>query len=111
MPVIHKKASFTHTHAPTIDRSNFNHSTRDLLFVKESLDAEPFRTQWVYTRLVEWDQPDQWTVRRPITSKEEDELIEAEFEYVRFDDKLIDRCADLSKEEVTMKTLTLCFKR
>lgn len=42
----------------------------------------------VYTQLVEWDQPDQWTVRRPITSKEEDELIEVGFEYVRFDDKL-----------------------
>jgi hypothetical protein len=41
----------------------------------------------VYTRIVDWDQPDAWTVRRPTTTKEEDELIESGFEYVRFDDK------------------------
>jgi hypothetical protein len=42
----------------------------------------------VYTSLIEWDQPDEWTVRRPQTSKEEDELIESGFEYVRYDYKL-----------------------
>ena len=42
----------------------------------------------VYTRIVEWDKPDQWIVSRPKTTQEEDQLIEAGFEYVRFDDKL-----------------------
>ena len=40
----------------------------------------------VYTQLVEWDQ-EEYTVRRPATTKEEDELIQAGFEYVRFDDR------------------------
>jgi hypothetical protein len=39
------------------------------------------------TQLVEWEKPDAWTVRRPTTSQEEDEQIEAGFQYVRFDDK------------------------
>jgi hypothetical protein len=42
----------------------------------------------VYTRLVEWEQPDNWIVRRPTTTKEEDELIEAGFDYIRFDDRM-----------------------
>jgi hypothetical protein len=42
----------------------------------------------VYTSLVEWEETDQYTVRRPATTIEEDQLIEAGFEYVRYDDKL-----------------------
>lgn len=42
----------------------------------------------VYTRLVDWEQPEDYIVERPQTTKEEDELIEAGFEYVLFDDKL-----------------------
>jgi len=40
----------------------------------------------IYTHLIEFEN-DEWTVRRPQTSKEEDELIEADFQYVRYDDK------------------------
>lgn len=64
------------------------HSTKDILLVKERLGHRNIQNTMVYTQLVEWDQPDQWTVKRPTTNKEEDELIEAGFEYVRFDDKL-----------------------
>jgi hypothetical protein len=42
----------------------------------------------VYTRLVDWEQPDCWIVKRPQNSQEEDELIAAGFEYVRFDERL-----------------------
>jgi hypothetical protein len=64
------------------------HETKDLLLVQSKLGHRNIQNTMVYTQLVEWDQPDQWNVRRPTTSKEEDELIEAGFEYVRFDDKL-----------------------
>lgn len=64
------------------------HSTKDILLVKSRLGHRNIQNTMVYTQLVEWDQPDQWIVRRPQTSKEEDELVEAGFEYVRFDDKL-----------------------
>jgi len=40
----------------------------------------------VYTQLIEWDQAE-YTVRRPKKAKEEDELVEAGFQYVRFDDR------------------------
>lgn len=42
----------------------------------------------VYTRLVDWEQPDAWIVKRLLTTQEEDQLIEAGFEYVRVDDHL-----------------------
>jgi integrase/recombinase XerD len=64
------------------------HETKDLLLVKAKLGHRNIQNTLVYTRLVDWEQPDTWTVRRPTTSKEEDELIEAGFEYVRFDDRL-----------------------
>ena len=64
------------------------HNTKDILLVKAKLGHRNIQNTLVYTRLVEWDQPDAWTVRRPTTTKEEDELVEAGFEYVRFDDKL-----------------------
>jgi integrase len=64
------------------------HNTKDLLLVQSRLGHRNIQNTMVYTQLVEWDQPDQWTVRRPTTTKEEDELIEAGFEYVRFDDKM-----------------------
>lgn len=64
------------------------HDTKDLLLVQSKLGHRNIQNTMVYTQLVEWDQPNQWTVRRPTTTKEEDELIEAGFEYVRFDDKL-----------------------
>jgi hypothetical protein len=53
---------------------------------KEKLGHRSIENTLIYTHLVDWEQPDTWTVRRPATSKEEDELIATGFEYVRFDD-------------------------
>lgn len=64
------------------------HQTKDILLVKSKLGHRNIQNTMVYTRLVDWEQPDQWIAKRPMTSKEEDELIESGFEYVRFDDKL-----------------------
>jgi len=64
------------------------HSTKDILLVKERLGHRNIQNTMVYTRLVDWDQPDAWIVKRPQTTQEEDELIAAGFEYVRFDDRL-----------------------
>jgi len=64
------------------------HQTKDILPVKSKLSHRKIQNTMVYTRLVDWEQPDQWIVKRPMTSKEEDELIESGFEYVRFDDRL-----------------------
>ena len=64
------------------------HATKDLLLVKAKLGHRNIQNTLVYTRLVDWEQPDNWTVRRPTTTTEEDQLIEAGFEYVRFDDRM-----------------------
>ena len=64
------------------------HETKDILLVKSKLGHRNIANTMVYTRLVEWDQPDNWIVRRPQTTQEEDELIEAGFEYVRYDDRM-----------------------
>jgi integrase len=64
------------------------HSTKDILLVKEKLGHRNIQNTMVYTRLVDWEQPDCWIVKRPQNSQEEDELIAAGFEYVRFDERL-----------------------
>jgi integrase len=63
------------------------HNTKDLLLVKAKLGHRNIQNTLVYTRLVDWERPDTWTVRRPTTTIEEDALIEAGFEYVRFDNQ------------------------
>jgi integrase len=63
------------------------HDSKDLLLVKAKLGHRNIQSTLVYTRLIDWEKPDIWTVRRPTTTKEEDALIEANFEYVRFDDQ------------------------
>jgi integrase len=64
------------------------HTTKDILLVKEKLGHRNIQNTMVYTRLVDWEQPDCWIVKRPQTTQEEDELIAAGFEYVRFDERL-----------------------
>ena len=64
------------------------HASKDILLVQSKLGHRNIQNTMVYTKLVEWEQPENWTVRRPRSAKEEDELVEAGFEYVRFDDKL-----------------------
>ena len=60
--------------------------TRDILHVKQLLGHKRLENTEVYTHLVDFA-IDDYTVRRPKTSREEDELIEAGFEYVRYDEK------------------------
>ena len=60
--------------------------TRDILRVKQLLGHKRLETTEIYTHLVDFATED-YTVRRPKTSKEEDEFIEAGFEYVRYDEK------------------------
>jgi len=60
--------------------------TRDILHVKQLLGHKRLENTEVYTHLIDFA-TDDYTVRRPKTSKEEDELIEAGFEYVRYDEK------------------------
>jgi integrase len=62
------------------------HNTKDILLVQERLGHRSILNTMVYTQLVEWDE-DEYTVRRPKTAKEEDELVEVGFQYVRFDDR------------------------
>jgi hypothetical protein len=50
-----------------------------------------------YMHLVDWETQGSWNVKRPATTAEEDQLIEAGFEYVRFDDK---NQPDSPKEEM-----------
>ena len=40
----------------------------------------------IYTEGVAFDN-DEWIVKRPLTREEEDKLIEAGFQYVRYDEK------------------------
>ena len=60
--------------------------TRDILRVKQLLGHKRLENTEVYTHLIDFA-ADDYTVRRPKTSREEDELIEAGFEYVRYDEK------------------------
>jgi integrase len=60
--------------------------TRDILRVKYLLGHKRLENTEIYTHLVDFA-ADDYTVRRPKTSKEEDEFIEAGFEYVRYDEK------------------------
>ncbi len=60
--------------------------TRDILHVKWLLGHKILENTEVYTHLVDFA-TDDYIVRRPKFTKEEDELIEAGFEYVRYDEK------------------------
>jgi integrase/ribosomal protein L37AE/L43A len=62
------------------------HKTKDILHVRELLGHRQIQSTLVYTTLVNFDS-EEYLVKRPTTTKEEDELITAGFEYVRFDDR------------------------
>ena len=61
--------------------------TKDIVLVKNRLGHRSIENTDRYTHLVDWEKTDNWNVRRPLTTAEEDLLIEAGFEYVRFDDR------------------------
>jgi len=60
--------------------------TRDILHVVKLLGHRQIRSTLVYTTLINFE-ANEYIVKRPITAKEEDELVKAGFEYVGFDDK------------------------
>lgn len=62
------------------------HKTKDLLHVMRMLGHRNVNSTLIYTKLLDFED-DEWNVRRPQTSKEEDELTKANFEYVRYDNK------------------------
>jgi integrase len=62
---------------------------RDILRVQRLLGHKRLENTEIYTHLTEF-KPEEYTIRRPRTSKEEDELLEAGFQYVRYDKK--DQC-------------------
>lgn len=62
------------------------HKTRSILHVQRMLGHKRLDNTEIYTHWVEFEN-DEWIVRRPQTSKEENELIEADFQYVRYDDR------------------------
>jgi integrase len=62
------------------------HKTKDILHVRQLLGHRQIQSTLVYTTLVSFE-TNEYIVKRPTTTKEEDELIVAGFEYVRFDDK------------------------
>jgi transposase-like protein len=61
--------------------------TKDIVLVKEKLGHRSIENTMRYTHLVDWETPDSWIVKRPLTTAEEDQLIQAGFEYVRFDER------------------------
>ena len=70
--------------------------TKDILHVEQLLGHRNLNSTLTYTQLVNFDS-EEYTVRRVKTAKEEDELIQAGFEYVRYDDK--DECAIYRKRK------------
>jgi hypothetical protein len=75
----------------------------------EKLGHRNIQNTMVYTRLVDWDQPDNWIVKRPQISNEEDELIEAGFEYVCFDGRM-EMPIFRKRKWLMTKNLTLCHR-
>jgi integrase len=62
------------------------HKTKDILHVRQLLGHKQIQSTLVYTTLVNFED-NEYIVKRPSTAAEEDELIKAGFEYVRYDDK------------------------
>ena len=61
--------------------------TKDIILVKDKLGHRSIENTMRYTHLVDWEASDSWNVKRPLSTAEEDQLIESGFEYVRFDDR------------------------
>jgi integrase/recombinase XerD len=62
------------------------HRTKDILYVKRLLGHKQLKNTEIYTHLIEFKNDD-WHVAHAKDLDEEDKLIEAGFEYVRYSDK------------------------
>jgi integrase len=62
------------------------HKTKDILYVKQQLGHKCIENTMVYTQLISFES-DEWNVAHAKTLKEEDKLIEAGFEFVRYDER------------------------
>ena len=59
------------------------HRTKDILFVKHLLGHRQLKNTEIYTHLINFEN-DEWHVRHAKNLEDEDKLIEAGFEYVRY---------------------------
>ena len=62
------------------------HKTKDILYVQKKLGHRCIENTMIYTQLINFES-DEWHVAHAETLEEEDKLIEAGFEFVRYDDK------------------------
>lgn len=58
------------------------HKTKDILHVKQLLGHRNINSTMLYTQLIDFDNPEEYTCRVANNLKEDQELIEAGFEYV-----------------------------
>ena len=62
------------------------HKTRDILYVQKQLGHKSIENTLVYTQLLNFES-DEWHVSHAKTPEEEDKLIEAGFDFVRYNKK------------------------
>jgi len=62
------------------------HKTKDILYVQKKLGHRSIENTMIYTQLINFES-DEWHVAHAETLEEEDKLIEAGFEFVRYDNK------------------------
>jgi len=63
------------------------HKTKDILYVQKKLGHRCIENTMLYTQLINFES-DEWHVAHAETLDEEDKLIQAGFEFVRFDDRV-----------------------
>jgi hypothetical protein len=62
------------------------HKTKNILYVKQQLGHKCIENTMVHTQLINFES-DEWNVAHGKTLKKEDELIQAGFEFVRYDER------------------------
>jgi len=62
------------------------HKTKNILHVKHKLGHRSIENTMIYTQLINFES-DEWHVAYAETLEEEDKLIQAGFEFVRYDEK------------------------
>lgn len=62
------------------------HKTKNILYVKQQLGYKCIENTMIYTQLINFES-DEWNVAHAKTLQEEDEVIQAGFEFVRYDER------------------------